>query len=91
MPSCALLGEWADLQSVHGFCWYDDIAPNAKFQRLLVLAMPGYFFSIIDFTRTVQKSKIYVYSKHLIICKILTETTATVGGIVRDLTSPRVH
>jgi len=23
---------WADLQSVHGFRWYDNIAPNAKCQ-----------------------------------------------------------
>jgi len=28
---------WADLQSVHGFRYYDNIAPNAKFQRVLVL------------------------------------------------------
>jgi len=27
----------ADLQSVHGFRCYDDIAPNAKRQRVLVL------------------------------------------------------
>jgi len=71
---CLVVHYWADLQSVHVFPWYDDIAPKAKCQRLLVLAMPGYFFSIIDFTRTVQTSKIYIYSKHLIICKILTET-----------------
>ena len=30
---------WADLQSVHGFCYYDNIAPNAKCQRVLVLAL----------------------------------------------------
>jgi len=29
----------ADLQSVHGFCCYDNIAMNAKCQRLLVLAV----------------------------------------------------
>jgi len=34
--SCALL---ADLQSVHGFHCYDNIAPNAKYQRVLVLAL----------------------------------------------------
>jgi len=28
---------WADLQSVHGFRCYDDIAPNAKCQPVLVL------------------------------------------------------
>ena len=33
---------WADLQSVHGFRCYDNIAPNAKCQRVLVLAYtPG--------------------------------------------------
>jgi len=30
---------WADLQSVHGFCCYDNIAPNAKCQRVLVLTL----------------------------------------------------
>jgi len=34
-PSCALL----DLQSVHGFRCCDNIAPNAKCQRVLVLAL----------------------------------------------------
>jgi len=29
---------WADLRSVHGFHRYDNIAPNAKCQRVLVLA-----------------------------------------------------
>jgi len=29
---------WADLQSVHGFHFYDNIAANAKCQRVLVLA-----------------------------------------------------
>jgi len=30
---------WADLQSVYGFRCYDNIAPNAKCQRVLVLAL----------------------------------------------------
>ena len=30
---------WADLQSVHGFRCYDDIAPNAKCQRVLKLIL----------------------------------------------------
>ena len=30
---------WADLQSVHGFRCYGNIAPNAKYQRVLVLAL----------------------------------------------------
>jgi len=29
----------SDLQSVHGFRYYDNIAPNAKCQRVLVLAV----------------------------------------------------
>jgi len=35
---------WADLQSVHGFRCYDNIAPNANCQRVLVLhrSMPGF-------------------------------------------------
>jgi len=30
---------WANLQSVHGFRCYDNIPPNAKCQRVLVLAL----------------------------------------------------
>ena len=30
---------WAGLQSVHGFRCCDNIAPNAKYQRVLVLAI----------------------------------------------------
>jgi len=30
---------WADLQSVHGFRCYDNIAPNAKCQLVLILAV----------------------------------------------------
>ena len=30
---------WTDLQSVHGFRCYDNIAPNAKCQRVIVLAL----------------------------------------------------
>ena len=53
-PSCNLgnsrgcplvVHNWADLQSVHGLCCYDNITPHAKCQRVLVLAlgpMPGY-------------------------------------------------
>ena len=37
-----VLHHWADLQSVEGFPGYDNIAPNAKCQRVLVLAhVPG--------------------------------------------------
>jgi len=37
---CTLLALSADLQSVHGFHCYDDIAPNTKCQRVLRF-MPG--------------------------------------------------
>ena len=30
---------WADLQSLHRFHCYDSIAPNAKCQQVLVLAL----------------------------------------------------
>jgi len=30
---------WAGLQSVHGFCCYDNTAPNAQCQRVLLLAL----------------------------------------------------
>ena len=30
---------WADLLSMHGFRCYDNIAPKAKCQRVLVLAL----------------------------------------------------
>jgi len=37
---CSLVVQyWADLQSVHEFRCYDNIAPNAKCQRVLVLAL----------------------------------------------------
>jgi len=37
---CSLVVQyWADLQSVHAFRCYGNIAPNAKCQRVLVLAL----------------------------------------------------
>jgi len=47
-PGCNLGGmvwgpvvmhNWADLQSVHGFRYYDNIVPNVKCQRVLVLPL----------------------------------------------------
>jgi len=43
-PGCKLgcpliVRYWADLQSVQGFCCYDNIAPKAKCRRGLVLAV----------------------------------------------------
>ena len=37
---------WADLQSVHGFRCYDNVAPNAKCQRVLVLALCPVYFAV---------------------------------------------
>jgi len=37
---------WADLQSVHAFRCYDNIAPNAKCPRVLVLALRLVVFNI---------------------------------------------
>jgi len=40
MAGGALVGHyWADLYSVYGFRCYDNIAPNTKRQRVLVLAL----------------------------------------------------
>jgi len=37
---------WADMQSVHGFRYYDSIATKAKRQRVLVLALCLVVFGI---------------------------------------------
>jgi len=51
---CPLVVHYSeDLQSVHGFCCHDNIAPNAKCQQVLVLTLcliNFYHVSIIDFT-----------------------------------------
>jgi len=40
MGGCPLVVHyWADLQSVHGFHCYDNIAPNVKCQRVRELAL----------------------------------------------------
>jgi len=41
-PGCALLGGFA-MQSVYGFRCYDNILPNAKCERVLVLAIYAWF------------------------------------------------
>jgi len=43
---------WADLQSVHGFRYYDNIALNAKCQRVLVLALWLVLLVMIDSPNT---------------------------------------
>jgi len=45
MVGCPLVVHyWADLQSVHGFCCYDNIAPNAKCQPVLVYSLYAWFY-----------------------------------------------
>ena len=61
---------WADLQSVHGFCCYDNITPNAKRQRVLVLAlgpMPGYISAQTPLLRNRRHIRIVkkIHLKHL--------------------------
>ena len=43
---------WVDLQLVYRFGCYDNIAPNAKCQRVLVLALP-----LFQFTRSTPPSR----------------------------------
>ena len=44
-----VLHYWADLQSVHGFRCYDNIAPNAKWQPVLCTrSMPGLNSAVSD-------------------------------------------
>jgi len=39
---------WADLRSVHGFRCYDNVAPNAKCQRVFVLALSLYAWLVVQ-------------------------------------------
>jgi len=43
---------WANLQPVHGFRCYDNIAPNAKCQRVLVLVLDLGLVSTVDSSLT---------------------------------------
>jgi len=70
---------WSDLQSVHGFRCYDNTAPNAKCQRVLVLAsactrsMPGsycnrhlscfYLLTYLLLTRVSHPGEFYTVSQ----------------------------
>jgi len=38
---------WADLQSVHGFCCYDNIAPNVKCDECLYLLYAWFLFGTV--------------------------------------------
>jgi len=54
---------WADLQSVHGFRSYDNTAPNAKRQRVLVFAL--YLVAYIGECSCICPSQVAVLSKRL--------------------------
>jgi len=64
---------WADLQSVHRFCWYDNIVANAKCQRVLVLAhVPGgfiisYFYSVPQCSQ-IRRISVRCLSVRLFVC-----------------------
>jgi len=51
---------WADLQVVHRFCCYDNTAPNAKCQRVLVLALCLVPFGKISYCANVFTVCLYV-------------------------------
>jgi len=50
-----LVHYWADLQSVHGFRCYDNIAPNAKCERVLVLGV--WLFAVVEARRSTAALK----------------------------------
>jgi len=58
---------WADLQSVHGFRCYDNIAPNAKCQRVLVLALC--LFIIWPHRSTTYVDAAYCYRPSTAVCR----------------------
>ena len=49
---------WADMQSVHGFRCYDNTAPNAKCQRLLVLALCLVIIIITDIPKAQERLRL---------------------------------
>jgi len=61
---------WADLQSVHGFRCYDNIAPNVKCQRVLVFTLCLVIINIV-FLQDTDIFIMYTYSAyihHLVQC-----------------------
>ena len=57
----------ADLQSVHGFRYYDNITPNAKYQRVLVLALC--LFIIRPHRSTTYVDAAYCYRPSTAVCR----------------------
>jgi len=62
--ACPLVVHYlADLQSVHGFCCYDDIARKAKCQRVLVLAV-----CLVTFRVSRRPREMYFGNPRLCVC-----------------------
>jgi len=57
---------WTDLESVHGFCCHDNIAPNAKCQRVLVLALCLVTFRLSPLRR--RRREIYIGHERPCVC-----------------------
>jgi len=55
---------WADLQSVHGFRCYDNIAPNAECQRVLVLALYARF--LLEIKLAIRRPLSVGYAFHFV-------------------------
>jgi len=54
---------WAALQSVHGFrCYYDSITPNAKCQRVPVLAL--FLLRLVDGTRRLESARLILFDRN---------------------------
>jgi len=56
---------WADFESVHEFRCYDNIAPNAKWQRVLVLALWLIYSAPIQVDRGRIKVQMLLFSDTL--------------------------
>jgi len=68
---------WADLRSVHGFRCYDNIAPNAKCQRVLVLAL--FLVRLVDGTRSRKSARLILFDRNIgIVCDINLATTVVI-------------
>ena len=63
---------WADLQSVHGVRGCDNVAPSAKCQRVLVLAL-----SLVTFCVCRRRRKMYLGHARLCVCLSVRGRTPT--------------
>jgi len=68
---------WADVQSVHEFSCHDNIAPNAKCQRVLVLALCLVFVSSclpgmrhwVQQSDTAGKCAVVLLGRNTVVCR----------------------